>query len=347
MPFLTAEDIANRACQHVGARRVASLTEGTRQANEINFCYDKLRAAELRRSVWRFATRRAQLQPFTATSIRFIPGTYAAGTTYAAGAVIQDSAGVYWLSNFASNIAHTPGVAVTGAPQWWQQYFGPDVFDVWSAGTTYNAGDMVYKSGPAFYISRTNTNLNNDPASGAPWVVMPGSPTNVIPWNFLPAGASFTFNSQAQTIFPLPHGYLRPAFSAPKFASGSTLNTSAGIQNNDWQFEGNYIVSASTSALTLRFVADVSDVSAMDPLFCEGLAARIGYEVNETLTQSNIKLQAIGQAYMKFIKDARLVNAIETGNTEPEEEEYELTRGPQGVVESGEAGGQQRQRDQG
>ena len=333
MAFTKAEDIANRAIQHVGARRISLLSDTSKQAQEINFCYDKLRRAELRRSVWRFATRRAMLQPVTSTSLRMLPAAWAIGTTYAQGAVIQDSNGIYWISMFGSNTGNTPGAAVTGRPAWWQQYFGPTICDVWASTTTYNAGDVVYKSGVTFYLSKTNANLNNDPASGGPWVAL--SCTSLgLPFYPLPAGPSMTLNGSAQTIFPLPNGYLRPAAQGPKAASTSTLNTSAGLQYVDWQFENDYIVSAGTTSIPLRFVADVSDVTAMDDLFAEGLAARIGYEVCETLTQSNVKLQAVGAAYQKFIRDARLINKIETGNTEPEEEEYELTKGPQGVVDA-------------
>lgn len=336
MAFTKPEDIANRAIQHVGARRISTLSDISKQAQEINFCYDKLRRAELRRSVWRYATRRAMLQPVTSTSLRMLPAAWASGTTYAQGAVIQDAAGIYWISMFASNTGNVPGAAIVGRPAWWQQYFGAVVCDLWSTSTTYNAGDIVYKSGPTFYLSSTNNNKSADPASGSPWIALSCTSLGA-PFYPQPVGPGMTLNGAAQTIFPLPNGYLRPAAQGPKAASTSTLNTSAGLQYVDWQFENDYIVSAGTAAIPLRFVADVSDVTNMDDLFAEGLAARIGYEVCETLTQSNVKLQAIGAAYQKFIRDARLVNKIETGNTEPEEEEYELTKGPQGVVDAGPA----------
>lgn len=334
MAFTKPEDIANRAIQHVGARRIATMADTSKQAQEINFCYDKLRRAELRRSVWRYATRRAMLQPITSTSLRMLPAAWAIGTTYVAGAIVQDAAGIYWISMFASNVGNVPGAAVVGRPAWWQQYFGPTICDVWATGNVYNAGDIVYKSGVTFYLSKTNGNTAADPASGAPWVALTCTSLGA-PFYPLPAGPGMILGGTTanQTIFPLPNGFLRPASSGPKAASISTLNTSANIQFLDWQFENDFIVSQSTAAFMLRFVADVSDVTAMDDLFAEGLAARIGYEVCETLTQSNVKLQAIGASYQKFIRDARLINKIETGNTEAEEEEYELTKGPQGVVD--------------
>ena len=72
-PFLTNIDIVNRALQRLGAKRITALTDTSKNADEVEFCYDKLRVAELRRSPWRFASRRANLRVLTATSYRFIP----------------------------------------------------------------------------------------------------------------------------------------------------------------------------------------------------------------------------------------------------------------------------------
>ena len=340
--FIAPVDIANRGIQRVGLRKINLMTDTTVQAVEMNACYDKLRRAELRRAVWRFSTRRAPLQPITATSQRFIPAPWLVGTTYAAGAVVKDSNGIYWISVVAGNVGNTPGTApALGVPTFWQQYFGPVVCDLWSGTTAYNAGDLVYKSGPVFYLCTANNSLNQDPVGGAPWVVMPGSPTNRAIVLLQPAGPGLTVNGQARNMFPLPYGYLRATYQDPKVAGSSVNATSGGLQFSDWQFEGDYIISASTTALLLRFVADVQDVTAMDDLFCEGLAARMAFETCERLTNSNVKLQAIGQAYTKFIRDARLINWIETASTEKEEDEYELTSGPQNVTEGPSAAQQQ------
>lgn len=336
--FTTAEDIANRAIQHVGAKRITSLSDLSKQALEINFCYDKLRQAELRRSVWRFATRRATLRAFTTTTFYLLPATYSASTTYVQGDLVTDSNGVVWVSMFGSNVGHTPGTYVSGRLQWWQQFFGSLYVATWDSTLTYNAGEIVSKSGPVFYMALTNNNLNLDPATHATnWATITGG-TEISP--FFPAGVgpamtvtigSTSFN---RNLFPLPYGFMRLAAPDPKAAQSSVLATSGAIGSLDWQLEDQYIVSNQAGPLLVRFVADLSDVTKMDPLFCEGLAARIGYEVCEVLTQSNIKLQAIGQSYQTFMKDARTVNAIEIGSTEVEEDQFELTRGPQGVIDA-------------
>lgn len=54
-------DIANRALQKVGAARISSLDEGSREANAVKAAYDLTLKAELQRNLWTFAIRRASL----------------------------------------------------------------------------------------------------------------------------------------------------------------------------------------------------------------------------------------------------------------------------------------------
>ena len=53
--------IANRALQILGAKRITSLTEDSRNARAVNACYETLRDAELRAHPWAFAITRASL----------------------------------------------------------------------------------------------------------------------------------------------------------------------------------------------------------------------------------------------------------------------------------------------
>lgn len=349
MSFTSPVDICNRGLQHVGARRIATLADNSKQAAEVNFCYDKLRRAELRRSVWRFATRRCTLKALTGTTKRFIPAAWTGtSTSYLAGTIVQDTSGVYWICMVSntSTLLNGPGTVQLGQPFNWQQYFGPVVADAYSAGVTYNAGDVVYTAGSPdlYYLSASNANTANTPSSGAPWVVITSAIDQQI---LIPQPIQVTYNGIVQTAYALPYGFMRMAAQNPRSASTSTLATSANLPYLDWTLEGGYLMTATTAPIIFRYVADVQNVPEMDDMFCEGLAARIGYEVCETLTQSNVKLQAIAAAYQKFVKDARLINMLETGNTEPEEEEYELTRGPQGVTDSVPAVGQAMQQQGG
>lgn len=346
-PFLKPEDIVNRAIQNLGARKINTLQDASLQANEAAFTYDKLRLFELRRTPWRFATARAMLRIFTATMERFVPPAWVSTTTYAAGALVQDANGIYWISNYATNLNNQPGVPVAGQPQWWVQYFGPIWADAWanSAAVTYEAGDVVYKTGTTgtVYICTANNTVGTVDPVGTPWVSMGTAMTVKTPFMFQPAGPGLTLTQggnqqvfgqgRARNLFPLPNGFLRALAPDPKVEGTSTLSTSAALQQLDWQFEGNWLITNSAGPILLRFVADVSDVPSMDPMFCEGLATHIEYALCERVTGSNVKKQAAAAAYQKFIRDARRINWLEIGNTEPEEEEYELTRGPQGVTE--------------
>ena len=65
------------------------------------------------------------------------------------------------------------------------------------------------------------------------------------------------------------------------------------------------------------FVADITDVTQMDDMFCEGLACRIALAVIEVLTQSSTKTSTIAGEYKHFMTEARLVNAIEVGAITP------------------------------
>src|SRR6185437_8862206 len=119
--FTSPVDIANRALQHVGASRITAFSDDSKQASETFFCYDKLRRAELRRNIWRFATRRAPLRPINlpaaSVSAVWLSGSttspvpnatsplptlfvdaplYSGSTTYYPGNIVVDSNGVYW-----------------------------------------------------------------------------------------------------------------------------------------------------------------------------------------------------------------------------------------------------------
>lgn len=336
--FQTNVDIMNRALQHCGARRIATVSDTSPQAAEVVFAYDKLRVAELRRSVWRFATRRAVLRAFTSTMFYFVPALYNPATAYVQGDIVIDSSGVWWI-NLVAATGKTPGSPTAGFPLYWTQYFGPTTADIWANAptTTYYPGDVIYKSGPTFYVNTAlgvTTAGTVDPALGAPWHAFPAPQVSgaiILP---APVGSGLTFNNRTRGIYFLPNGFLRLAAPDPKVESTSNLATSGAIQFNDWALEGNILVSSQASPIVpFRFVADVSDVPSMDALFCEALGARTGFEVAPRLTQSIQKQASIAQAYQKFMRDARLINAIEIGSTEPEEEDLELTKGPQGIVE--------------
>lgn len=251
--------------------------------------------------------------------------------TYNKGEVVT-SGGSQWRSLIELNLNITPADA-------------PNDFDV---DATYSSGQTTVGSDGYIYTSAINNNTGNDPVtdggsnwtnSGTPraWSRTPEIYASAQTWLPLyaglqniafqyPIGASPASNQRGKNVFRLPAGYLRVAPQAPKAGSNSILGASTGLLYNDWEFEANYLVSCEPDFIMFRFVADLKDVSAMDPMFCEGLAARIAYECCEPVTQSTSRKSIIAGDYTKFMGDARVQNAIEAGSEEPPVDDWEACR---------------------
>lgn len=54
-------EIANRALQKLGAKRIVTLTEDSRNARAVNAAFETLKEAELREHPWNFSVKRVQL----------------------------------------------------------------------------------------------------------------------------------------------------------------------------------------------------------------------------------------------------------------------------------------------
>lgn len=310
--FNNPVDIANRALQHCGAARISSLTEDSKNASEVAFCYDKLRTAELRRNVWRFAIRRAALRTITDTTKRLAPVAWSNVTVYSAGAIVAH-AGESWEATATTLAGQEPGA--DSAP--WDRYAGPRSVEEHDATTTYFSGELVYV-GATVYRSLVSSNSDTPPTAN--WLSI-GAATRDLDILY-PIGAGPVTNTETRNVYLMPAGFLREAPADPKAGGVSYLGAPGQLVYGDWNLEGEYIVSSEVDPIILRFVANVYNVALMDPMFCEGLACRIGLEVCETLTQSTTKLQTIGQAYNRFMFEARAVNGIETGSTEPPLDDY-------------------------
>lgn len=344
MAYQTVVDIGNRALQWCGEFQIATLYDDDRAAYEVNQCFDKLRAAELRKIPWRWATRRATLRALTATSARILPGPWVVGTAYSAGQLIYDPGqylnspmpngeftvplgvnsqlGIMWICviGHTSSLANAPGNLQIGVPPYWQQYYGPLWADLYSTSVTYNAGDLCYSpalgDSPIVYLSLVNNNLNHTPSSSPQWVVL-GSGTGLTGLTYpLAAGVAMTINGTARNIFPLPNGYLRATAPDPKVKASGWLATSAGLRILDYEFEGDYIVTAQTAPIVLRFVADISDVTQMEPLFCETWAASMGSAMITNLGPDVSKANRVDKAYQGLFDLAALINGLEIGSTE-------------------------------
>ncbi len=171
MSFLTQVDIANRACQHCGVRRIGSLgfSENSEQAGEFGFNYDKLRRAELARNVWTFATRKTCIRPVTTGTMWISPTLWSSSRTYTFGSIVQDSSGYWWQSQIQQNLNNAPGNSSA-----WDSYTGPvtaQPFDT-TGSTAYFAGEIVYET-PGdgtflAYMSLVNQN-GQDPRDPSEW----------------------------------------------------------------------------------------------------------------------------------------------------------------------------------
>lgn len=223
----------------------------------------------------------------------------------------------------------------------------------WVSSTTYSSTQRVCGSDGYIYQSLVNGNINNNPVADngihwtntgvlCPWTTSFVGGTGSLNWleiggNEFTSGVALTTlnivypvgtgpSTQAETrnVYHLPSSFLRPA---PQRKQATTwLGGPSGILYDDWTYENNLLVSADIGPILLRFVADITDVRRMHPLFCEGLAARIGLEVCEKVTQSTAKVGTIAKIYQQWISDARQVDAIEQGYIDPPDDDYLTVR---------------------
>jgi len=288
------------------------------------------------------------------------------GSTYSIGTFVMFDASMWLsiANNNTGNIPDAPSsiywVAVTGGTLAMSAINlnfanNPIGNPVWSSLTTYAEDALVTGSDSNVYISLIAGNLNNNPITdtGAHWTAVwatsfpqgaGNSQWTQIGGSAFPSGVALTsisigyplnsgpisgMNGQMaanRNMYRLPAGYLCPVMQDPKAGSISFLGAPSGLMYRDWNIEGNYIVTQDTATIVFRFMADFTDVSRMNPMFCEGLAARIAEAVCEPLTQSTAKIQSIRLSYKERMGEARLRNAIEIGAEEPPMDDYISTR---------------------
>ena len=226
---------------------------------------------------------------------------------------------------------------------------------LWASGTTYAINNLVGGSDGVIYKSLANGNLGNNPTTDGgvhwqntgtlnPWTTVfvqgggnqqwlqiggaafPGG-VGLAELNIIyPLGTGPLADDRTRNVFRLPSGYMKQAPRDPKAGATSFLGAPAGLDYDDWNFEGNYLVSQEVQPIIFRFVADVQDVTAFDDMFCEGLACRVALAVAPLLTQSVVKTDDLDKRYADYMTQARLVNGIETGPTEPPEDDFITTR---------------------
>ena len=235
--------------------------------------------------------------------------------------------GQQWYSLLELNLNNTP----TQAPA------------VWQAATAYSNTNTVAGSDGFIYTANGNT-TGNDPTTdgGVHWVnsntlaAWSATPTvTVADINWLPLQATMgkfrlsyplgtgpSSDNQTKNIFRLPAGHLKECPQDPKAGANTFLSCPSGEMYEDWNFDGNFIVSMDTGPILYRFIADIIKVRDLHDMFCEGLACRIAMGILLTMTQSTAKKQDVQNEYKVIMGEARIVNAIETGPVEPPEDNY-------------------------
>jgi hypothetical protein len=412
MPYLGSLDIANQALKLMGQPPIERVDEISKANRETSEAYDRLRASELRRAIWKFAKRRSVLRPVEETTRVLDPRPWNEDQLYLEGALARDVNGTIWYSTIPDNIGNPPGASTV-----WEQYFGPLSVNEWQNDIEYFAGEVVWVNGvhPGSFVAfrslqSQNTdfplastswdpdtlfalnsivlhagaswrsvipvnrgvepedpplpfdinttydvndtvtgwdrfiyqslgpgNVGNDPVTSpsqwvntgkaAGWEREPVMYPSSVKWLPLysdmrnlryvyPVGTGPSCQVGTLNVFLLPSSFLRMASTDPK--------NSARVQS-DWVLENDHITSRDPHIL-LTYVADVHDVSRMDPMFCEGLACRIALACCESITQSTTKLNSIGNQYQTFMKEARMVDAIEDEYEEPPVDDLLLER---------------------
>lgn len=253
-------------------------------------------------------------------------GLYATANVYHAGELVYTAAGdgtnrVYMsLINNNSDNPATP--------------------TAYSATTTYFKNQVVTSVAIA-YMSLTDLNTGNTPASSPThwtttfvggkgsinWLEIGGAefPNGVglVPLSLIyPLAQGPTDLSNTRNVYKLPAGFLREAPQYPKSGLTTFLGAPTGIQYNDWVHENGFLLTNDVGPIPYRFVANVTDVKRMDPMFCEGWAARLGMTVCEPITQSTSKLATLAKVYDVWIGEARTVNAIEQGPDQPPDDDF-------------------------
>lgn len=207
----------------------------------------------------------------------------------------------------------------------------PTTVATYDATTTYKRNDIVVYSSQN-YISLTDFNTGNQPdISPAQWDTTADSTSNQ--WRQLsgvlsniniiyPVGTGPSSQSSTKNVFRLPYGFLRTAPQDPKAGSTSIMGAPTNLADTDWLYELEVIISQQADLIILRFSCDWTSVITMDSLFCEALAARLAYEICESITQSTDKLKTITGLYTQAITKAKNVNGIEVGYEYPPLDDY-------------------------
>jgi hypothetical protein len=248
--------------------------------------------------------------PWASGSSQGGPVEWSSTTNYALGDQAIGSDGYLYASAVNGNLNNNP--TTDGGVHWTKIGLAP-------TPNPYYSGELVYDTSNNVYLSLIDNNIDQPPSSN--WYTLTGATLTEIQFLY-PVGSGPATQSSSRNVYMLPNGYLRTAPQDPKAGATSFLGAPTGRMYDDWTYENGVFTTRTSEPVIFRFAADVSAVPQFDPMFCEGLAARMALETCETITQSGEKLGEIGQIYKQFMGEARTVNGIEEGPTEPPEDDW-------------------------
>jgi len=182
----------------------------------------------------------------------------------------------------------------------------PGVVDIWNSA--------LQKVG-AKRVSNTDENSASALACKACYEAQRDAELRAHTWNFAKRRASLPAVSPAPAwgranAFNLPSDWLR---MHREYSERNTLDI-------DYEIEGRQILSNYDAPLNIRYIAQITDVNTMDPLFREVVATRMAIQMAEQLTQSNTKKQSLENQLLFVRNQAVKANAMDNASFTPPED---------------------------
>lgn len=280
-------EIINRGLQRIGAKRLVTLTENTRERQAVDAAYDSIVKEELMTNFWTFAIVRAQITKDV--SLWAKSATVAAGgTLYALGDLLTLVGGTFTRAAIFEVTGVTAGVVTAVEP-------------------TGTRGE--YSVAPTSPVSTTNNGVGDDAC------------TLTLTTDTGPVfGRSSAFTQPSDYLRSAPRDPQEAAFYKSCLYEQNKI-----IADDGGPLELRYVSDLSDLGNFQTTFTNLEDL--FHPLFANAISMRLAMEVAEELVGSGTKLDRVESAYTFFVNKARLVDAIEAGPIEPEVDEFVAVRG--------------------
>ena len=142
------------------------------------------------------------------------------------------------------------------------------------------------------------------------------------PWGFAKTRVQVAADATAPTFGPTN----RFALPADNLRVLPTNGFDGSSVQDDFQIEGRYIATYSSSPINLVYIRRVTDENDFDSLFIELLVSRIAMDTAEKLTQSNKKKEEAAARYRAAKNEARRINSFENPPQEFPEDSWIMAR---------------------